>query len=105
MAALDDRFDAALALATEAGAMALRMCPPPGAAAATLKGAQDWLTEADGAVERFCLNAGRRFPADGFQGEEGGKARHGTAALGGGSGRRHSELCPRPLRGSVSPWR
>lgn len=79
MAALDDRFDAAVALATEAGAMALRMMSPAGAGAATLKGAQDWLTEADGAVEQFLSDRlAARFPADGFQGEEGGKARHGT---------------------------
>lgn len=59
--------------------MALRMRPSPGAATATLKGAQDWLTEADGAVEQFL--SGRlaaMFPADGFQGEEGGKARQGS---------------------------
>jgi myo-inositol-1(or 4)-monophosphatase len=77
--ALDARFEAALGLASEAGAMALRMRPSPGAATATLKGAQDWLTEADGAVEQFL--SGRlaaMFPADGFQGEEGGKARQGS---------------------------
>jgi len=59
--------------------MALRMRPSPGAATATLKGAQDWLTEADGAVERFLSERlAAAFPADGFQGEEGGKARQGT---------------------------
>ncbi len=79
MSALGGRFEAAIALATEAGAMALRMRPPPGAATATLKGAQDWLTEADGAVERFLSERlAAMFPADGFQGEEGGKARQGT---------------------------
>ena len=58
--------------------MALRMRPSPGAAIATLKGAQDWLTEADGAVERFLSERlAMAFPADGFQGEEGGKARQG----------------------------
>ena len=59
--------------------MALRMRPSPGAVTATLKGAQDWLTEADGAVERFLSDRlAVAFPADGFQGEEGGKARQGT---------------------------
>jgi len=59
--------------------MALRMRPPPGAATVTLKGAQDWLTEADGAVERFLSERlAAMFPADGFQGEEGGKARQGA---------------------------
>jgi myo-inositol-1(or 4)-monophosphatase len=75
---LVERFEAAVALATEAGALALRMRPPPGAATASLKGAQDWLTEADGAVERFLSERlAAMFPADGFQGEEGGKARQG----------------------------
>lgn len=79
MGALDERFEAAVALATEAGAMALRMMPPSGASTATLKGAQDWLTEADGAVEQFLSERlAARFQADGFQGEEGGKARRGT---------------------------
>jgi len=79
VAALDERFEAAVALASEAGAMALRMMSPSGACTATLKGAQDWLTEADGAVEQFLSDRlAARFPVDGFQGEEGGKARHGT---------------------------
>lgn len=79
MRALEARFETAVQLATEAGALALRMRPPPGAATATLKGAQDWLTEADGAVERFLSERlAAAFPADGFQGEEGGKARQGT---------------------------
>jgi myo-inositol-1(or 4)-monophosphatase len=77
--ALEARFAAALELATEAGAMALHMRPLVGAATATLKGAQDWLTEADGAVERFLSERlAARFPGDGFQGEEGGKARQGA---------------------------
>ncbi len=79
MRALETRFDAAIGLATEAGAMALRMRPSPGSVTATLKGAQDWLTEADGAVERFLSERlAVAFPSDGFQGEEGGKARQGT---------------------------
>jgi len=79
MPALDDRFDLAMRLAGEAAAIALRLRPPPGAAQARLKGAQDWLTEADGAVERFLSDRlAAAFPADGFQGEEGGKARQGT---------------------------
>jgi len=79
VSALGGRFEAAIALATEAGAMALRMRPSAGAATVTLKGTQDWLTEADGAVERFLSERlAAMFPADGFQGEEGGKARQGT---------------------------
>jgi myo-inositol-1(or 4)-monophosphatase len=77
--ALAARFETALVLAAEAGTMALQMRPPPGAASAILKGTQDWLTEADGAVERFLSERlAAAFPADGFQGEEGGKARQGT---------------------------
>jgi myo-inositol-1(or 4)-monophosphatase len=79
MTALADRFDTAIKLATEAGALALRMRPPPGASSAKLKGAQDWLTEADGAVERLLSERlAVAYPADGFQGEEGGSARTGS---------------------------
>ena len=78
MTALADRFETALSLATEAAALALRMRPPPGAATATLKGAQDWLTEADGTVERMLSERlAHAYPADGFQGEEGGRVRSG----------------------------
>ncbi len=56
----------------------MRMRPPSGAAQASLKAPQDWLTEADGAVERFLSDALlQAFPEDGFQGEEGGEARPG----------------------------
>jgi myo-inositol-1(or 4)-monophosphatase len=74
------RLETAIRLATEAGQLALRMRPPPGAATAKLKGAQDWLTEADGAVEAFLASElGRLFPKDGFQGEETGMGRPGVA--------------------------
>ncbi|MBI3516140.1 MAG: inositol monophosphatase [Proteobacteria bacterium] len=78
--ALERRFERALAVAAAAGALALTARPPPGApATATLKGAQDWLTEADGAVERFLsAELAAAFPEDGFQGEEGGVARAGA---------------------------
>ena len=79
MTALADRFDAAVSLATEAAALALRMRPPPGASAAKLKGAQDWLTDADGAVERMLSERlAHAYPNDGFQGEEGGRVRSGS---------------------------
>ena len=75
---LDIRFDLALTLAMEAGDLAMRMRPELGDTTATLKGAQDWLTEADGAVERFLSeNLEDSFPEDGFQGEEGGPTRAG----------------------------
>ena len=76
---LGTRFEAAQRLAAEAGALAMRLRPPPGAPIATLKSAQDWLTEADGAVEAFLSGElARLFPEDGFQGEETGSARPGT---------------------------
>lgn len=79
MSALSDRFDTAVKLASEAGALALRMRPPLGASSGKLKGVQDWLTEADGAVERLLSERlAQAYPADGFQGEEGGLARSGS---------------------------
>ena len=68
------RLAAATRLVEEAGRMAIAMRPKAGAPAATLKGVQDWLTEADGAVERFLDTAlAEAFPRDGFLGEEGGR--------------------------------
>ncbi len=79
MTALERRLEVALAVTREAGAMALRLRPPPGAPVATLKGVQDWLTEADAAVERFVSERIlAAFPEDGFQGEELGAARGGV---------------------------
>ena len=79
MQALLRRYAVAQQACAEAAALALSMQPPPGIGAGTLKGAQDWLTEADGAVERFLSGAMlAAFPEDGFQGEEGGAARSGT---------------------------
>jgi myo-inositol-1(or 4)-monophosphatase len=76
---LQPRLDAAMDLAERAGELAMSMRPPPGSARATLKGPQDWVTEADGAVERFLSEElAVAFPADGFQGEEGGISRGGT---------------------------
>jgi myo-inositol-1(or 4)-monophosphatase len=65
-------------LAERAGEMAMSMRPQPGSSQATMKGPQDWVTEADGAIERF-LSAefAAAFPEDGFQGEEDGLARNG----------------------------
>ncbi len=79
MPALHQRLNFARDLAQQAGALALRLRPPPGAAQGTLKARQDWLTEADGAVERFISERVHdRFPQDGFQGEEAGRTREGT---------------------------
>jgi myo-inositol-1(or 4)-monophosphatase len=79
MSALVDRFDTAIQLASEAANLALSMRPPPGVSSGKLKGAQDWLTEADGAVERLLSERlALAYPSDGFQGEEGGIIRSGS---------------------------
>lgn len=46
MSTLQVRFEAAQRIAAQAAGLAMRMRPPAGAAQATLKGAQDWLTKA-----------------------------------------------------------
>ena len=73
------RFEAAASIIEAAGRLAMRMRPPPGMATATLKGAQDWVTEADGAVERLIAGSiADLFPQDDVQGEEAGmRARSG----------------------------
>ena len=77
--ALQRRLEAAIDVATAAGHLALRLRPPPGAPVATLKDTQDWLTEADGAVEAFIAERlAALFPDYGFQGEETGRGRSGT---------------------------
>ncbi len=75
-----------MALAREAGNLALGLQPGPGSPAAISKGAQDWLTEADGAVETL-LRDGLlgMFPGDGFLGEEGGEAGAASPSAGPGS--------------------
>jgi myo-inositol-1(or 4)-monophosphatase len=79
MNSLQRRLDFAVQLAEEAGRLALQLRPPPGAPVATLKGAQDWLTEADVAVENFLARQlAEKFPEDGFQGEETGRGRSGA---------------------------
>jgi myo-inositol-1(or 4)-monophosphatase len=79
MIALDRRLETALEVATAAGALAMKMRSTSTAVSATLKGAHDWLTEADTAVERFISERlSAAHPNDGFQGEEGGSTRAGT---------------------------
>jgi myo-inositol-1(or 4)-monophosphatase len=76
---LQARIDAAMDLAERAGEMAMSMRPPPGSPHGTMKGPQDWVTEADGAVELFLSQElAAAFPSDGFQGEEGGVSRGGS---------------------------
>ena len=76
---IQSRIDAAMDLAERAGEMAMAMRPLPGSGGGTLKGPQDWVTEADRAVEAFLSDElAAAFPEDGFQGEEGGIVRGGV---------------------------
>ncbi|NHN90666.1 inositol monophosphatase [Acetobacter sicerae] len=78
-AAIERRFEAARAVVDDAARLALSMRPPPGGPVGTQKSAQDWLTEADGAVEAFISRRmAALFPDDGFQGEEEGATRSGS---------------------------
>ncbi|TLU73633.1 inositol monophosphatase [Lichenicoccus roseus] len=79
--ALNQRLEAASEIVAEAATLAMRMRPAAGSFTGNLKGAQDWVTEADGAVE--ALIAGRLrtlFPDDGFKGEETGESAEGAGA-------------------------
>jgi myo-inositol-1(or 4)-monophosphatase len=72
-AELELRYFAALGLAQEAGALAMSYARNRERMATRMKGAQDFLTEADGAVEAMLKSRlARIFPNDGFVGEEGG---------------------------------
>lgn len=72
------RLEVARAVVADAAALAMAMRPPPGGPTGTTKGMQDYVTEADMAVEAL---VSRRletlFPEDGFMGEEGGRHRQG----------------------------
>ncbi|UMM63264.1 inositol monophosphatase family protein [Aristophania vespae] len=73
------RFYAAKAIIEEAASLALSMRPSPGGPSATLKGRQDYVTEADRAVELMVYNRlSTLFPDDGFIGEERGEQAQGT---------------------------
>ncbi|GEN61435.1 inositol monophosphatase family protein [Acetobacter nitrogenifigens] len=77
--AIDRRLEAARAVVEDASRLALAMRPPSGGPSGSQKSAQDWLTEADGAVEAFVARRMQElFPEDGFQGEEGGSVRQGS---------------------------
>lgn len=68
-----DRMSFALAVAEEAAELALGYFGDRSRLGVTMKGAQDWLTEADGAVEKLLRKrVAEVFPGDGFVGEEGG---------------------------------
>ncbi|GBQ81345.1 inositol-1-monophosphatase [Gluconacetobacter johannae DSM 13595] len=72
------RFEAARSIVRDAADLAMSMRPASGGPTGTQKSAQDWLTEADGAVEALIsTRIGALFPQDGFQGEEEGRTRTG----------------------------
>ncbi|WP_419730872.1 inositol monophosphatase family protein [Lichenicola sp.] len=78
-AELRRRFDAAGPIVAEAAELAMQMRPPAGGPSGIQKSAQDWLTEADGAVEAFIAERmAALFPEDGFQGEETGRTHDGA---------------------------
>jgi len=76
---LDAREEALAAVASEAGELAKRLFSNP--SGVKLKGKQDFITAADGEVERMIVERlAQRFPGDGFLGEEGGTS-GGAGAL------------------------
>jgi myo-inositol-1(or 4)-monophosphatase len=75
------RRDAAATIAMEAAAFAARM-RAEGGGVASLKGAQDFVTEADGATERFIRDRlAAAFPGEAVLGEEMGGAADATGPL------------------------
>lgn len=79
---LADRLHAARAVARDAGRLAQRYLADPASLDIRLKGPQDLLTAADGAVECLIVETLRRaYPRDAFLGEEGG--RHGAGSVDG----------------------
>ncbi|WP_198369018.1 inositol monophosphatase family protein [Roseomonas rosulenta] len=81
MTDLARRRDAAAAITIEAAALAQRLRAEGGGVAA-LKGAQDFITEADGATERFIRGRlEREFPGEAILGEEMGGAADGAGPL------------------------
>lgn len=72
-AEIELRYLVALGLAHEAGSLAMSYANNRERMATRMKGTQDFLTEADGAVETMLRSRlARIFPDDGFVGEEGG---------------------------------
>lgn len=75
---LDARLEAAVATARSAGDLARQLFKTRKPGTFTLKGYQDFLTEADGRVERFIAERlAAAYPGDAFVGEENGGA-YGT---------------------------
>jgi myo-inositol-1(or 4)-monophosphatase len=76
---LDAREQALIAVAREAGELARELFSKP--VGIKLKGKQDYITEADGEVERIIIaRLKARFAQDAFLGEEGGASGNATAS-------------------------
>jgi myo-inositol-1(or 4)-monophosphatase len=74
-AAMASRLETAQSVAREAGQMAKRFLADRSNLAVELKGPQDFVSEADRAVEELIVKRlSAAFPNDGFVGEEGGQA-------------------------------
>ncbi|GBQ84488.1 inositol monophosphatase family protein [Asaia krungthepensis] len=72
------RLEVARAVVADAASLAMAMRPPPGGPTGSMKGLQDYVTEADMAVEALVSKRLEAlFPEDGFMGEEGGRQREG----------------------------
>lgn len=70
---LDAREKALAEVMREAAELARKLYLDPGSLGVKLKGKQDYITLADGEVERLIVGRlGERFPGDAFLGEEGG---------------------------------
>ncbi len=81
MTNLAQRRDIAAAIAVEAAALAQRL-RAEGGGVARLKGAQDFITEADGATERFIRDRlAEHFPGEAVLGEEMGGSAEGAGPL------------------------
>src|ERR687897_711202 len=76
----DAREEALAAVAREAGQLAKKLFQNPSGLSTKLKGKQDFITAADGEVERLIIERLKaRFPRDAFLGEEGGAEGTGDA--------------------------
>ncbi|MCX5619231.1 MULTISPECIES: inositol monophosphatase family protein [Bombella] len=77
--AINERFHAAQKIIKDAAQLAKNMQPAPGKPTAELKGHQDYVTEADRAVETFLVKElSALFPDDAFLGEEYGATQSGA---------------------------
>ncbi len=75
------RFHAGRSIVAELGEVALGYFNDQASLGVTMKGAQDWLTKADGAVEKlFRQRIAEAFPGDAVFGEEQGAAKGAEAA-------------------------